>query len=442
GANYTTAQTGTTITNNGCTANQVLNLTVTAKPATPTISNVTHATCVTVNGSFTISNYNATYTYIINPSAGVNVSGSIVTAPEGTYTVISSTGLCSSLPSNDVVLSPAICANADEIAVGNGTKGMTNAGNVLGANPTNADLLNGTAVLIGNVNLTVTTAATPKTVGAPVPSIDVATGIVSVPTNTPAGTYSIVYQICEKLNPSNCSSATATVAVGAAAVNPVTETGTAPSTGGTVFGNIASNDTVNGVPATLGTTGNATVSESGTWPTGIALDSSTGAVTVSAGTAVGVYNVAYELCDKLTPQSCATVSDAITVTATVNPVTETGIAPSAGGTVFTNIVSNDKVNGVPATLGTTGNAAVSESGTWPTGITLDPLTGTVTVAAGTAVGTYNVTYELCDKLTPQSCATVSNAIAVTAAVNPVTETASAPSTGGTVFVNITSNDTT
>ncbi|MBN8628592.1 MAG: hypothetical protein J0M17_24210, partial [Planctomycetes bacterium] len=35
--------------------------------------------------------------------------------------------------------------------------------------------------------------------GGPVPSIDPATGVVSVPPGTPAGPYTITYQICEKL---------------------------------------------------------------------------------------------------------------------------------------------------------------------------------------------------------------------------------------------------
>ena len=131
---------------------------------------------------------------------------------------------------------------------------------------------------------------------------------------------------------------------------------------------------------------------SGTWPTGITLDPLTGRVTVAAGTTPGTYNVVYELCDKLTPATCATVSDQIIVTPIVEPILENGTIPSTGGTVFTNIASNDKVNGVPAVLGTTGNATVAVSGTWPTGITLDPLTGRVTVAAGTTPGTYNVVY--------------------------------------------------
>jgi uncharacterized repeat protein (TIGR01451 family) len=46
-----------------------------------------------------------------------------------------------------------------------------------------------------------------------VPTLNVATGLVSVPANTPAGTYTITYKICELLNSANCASTTATVTV-------------------------------------------------------------------------------------------------------------------------------------------------------------------------------------------------------------------------------------
>src|SRR5690606_1760400 len=50
--------------------------------------------------------------------------------------------------------------------------------------------------------------------GAPVPELDPATGEVTIPIGTPNGTYTIVYQICEKdaILP-NCDDATVTVYV-------------------------------------------------------------------------------------------------------------------------------------------------------------------------------------------------------------------------------------
>jgi len=112
-------------------------------------------------------------------------------------------------------------ADADSVTGVNGASGASNVLDVLAG-----DTLNGTQVTLSQVNLTVTTAATPASPGAPVPSLDVATGQVSVPANTPAGTYTITYQICEKLNPANCASNTATITV-----NPSVDLSIAKSNG-------------------------------------------------------------------------------------------------------------------------------------------------------------------------------------------------------------------
>ena len=58
-------------------------------------------------------------------------------------------------------------------------------------------------------------------------------------------------------------------------------------------GKVSANDTINGQPATLGASGNATVEKVGTWPQGFTLDPATGAVKtddkVQPGDAVFVF---------------------------------------------------------------------------------------------------------------------------------------------------------
>ncbi|TDE44798.1 gliding motility-associated C-terminal domain-containing protein, partial [Flavobacterium rhamnosiphilum] len=152
----------------------------------------------------------------------LNTDGTVTIAPNTSarsYTLeyriceVANPTNCSTARATIVVDAPAIVAIDDAMTGGNGTTGTPNAGNVLVGNPTSPDTLNGTAVVIGLVNLTVTTPAAPATAGAPVPCIDVTSGIVTVPANTPAGTYIIIYNLCEKLNPANCDSATVTVNV-------------------------------------------------------------------------------------------------------------------------------------------------------------------------------------------------------------------------------------
>lgn len=195
---------------------------------------------------------------------------------------------------------------------------------------------------------------------------------------------------------------------------PVTESGSAVSgTASTAITNVAANDTVNGVAATLGAGGNATVAQSGIWPTGIALDTATGAINVAANTAPGTYNVTYQLCDKNSPANCNTVTDTITVAAAITPVADSGtVQGHVASTAIANVAANDTVNGATATLGAGGNATVAQSGIWPAGITLDTATGAINVAANVPAGTYNVTYQLCDKNNPVNCATMTDTVTV------------------------------
>ncbi|WP_396145365.1 gliding motility-associated C-terminal domain-containing protein [Flavobacterium sp.] len=72
--------------------------------ATPLLSLVTQPTCNVSTGSFTITNYNATYTYTVTPSNGVNILGSTITAPAGSYTITASIGSCVSQASPTVIV--------------------------------------------------------------------------------------------------------------------------------------------------------------------------------------------------------------------------------------------------------------------------------------------------------------------------------------------------
>ena len=85
-------------------------VTINAQPLTPVqpvLSIVTAATC-SKDGSFTITNYNSTYTYSVSPNTGVVISGNTVTAPTGSYTVIATLGTCSSIASSSRTIAPLI----------------------------------------------------------------------------------------------------------------------------------------------------------------------------------------------------------------------------------------------------------------------------------------------------------------------------------------------
>ncbi|WP_010518689.1 DUF6443 domain-containing protein [Croceivirga radicis] len=77
--------------NAGCESSGVVAVTATVNstPPTPTLSAVQQPTCNNASGTFTITNFNASYSYTITPSTGVNLntSNGTITAPSGSYSV-------------------------------------------------------------------------------------------------------------------------------------------------------------------------------------------------------------------------------------------------------------------------------------------------------------------------------------------------------------------
>jgi hypothetical protein len=372
----------------------------------------------------------------LDPATGkVNYDGT--TAP-GTYSVVYQ--LCDkSTPPNCAPMTDTVTISANIQPVADTGTATAGTASTPIANIASNDKVNGQPATLGaSGNATVAQSGTwPSGI-----TLDPATGKVNYDGTTAPGTYSVVYQLCDKNTPPNCAPMTDTVTIGAN-IQPVADTGTATAgTASTPIANVASNDKVNGQPATLGAGGNATVAQSGTWPSGITLDPATGKVNYDGTTAPGTYSVVYQLCDKNTPPNCAPITDTVTIGANIQPVADTGTATAGtASTPIANVASNDKVNGQPATLGASGNATVAQSGTWPSGITLDPATGKVNYDGTTAPGTYSVVYQLCDKNTPPNCAPITDTVTIGANIQPVADTGTATAgTASTPIANVASND--
>jgi hypothetical protein len=286
-----------------------------------------------------------------------------------------------------------ITANPDAGTVSSGTGGTAV------ANVAANDFINDQAANL-TTNATVSLLNPPAGI-----TLNTTTGSVSVAQGTAPGSYTVAYQLCDRLSPVTCTTSVVSITVSAAVTaNPDVGTVSA-GTGGTPVTNVTANDFVNGQAATLGTNGNATVALVNP-PAGITLNATTGSASVAQGTAPGSYTVAYQLCDRLTPTTCTTSVISITVTASsvANPDAGT-VSSGTGGAAVANVAVNDFVNGQAATLGTGGNATVAQVGTYPPGVTLNPNTGSLSVAAGTAPGSYTVAYQLCDKISPVTCTT-------------------------------------
>ncbi|RDZ29314.1 CARDB domain-containing protein [Lysobacter silvisoli] len=389
----------------------------------------------TLNGAAATTT-NVTLAPVTNGPLTVNANGTVDVAPNtpaGTYTVTYQ--ICEVLnPSNCDTATVTVTVNAapidavdDLVATPvNGTTGGTGVVNVL----TN-DTLNGTAVVPGSVTLTPVTNG-PLTVNA--------NGTVDVAPNTPAGTYTVTYQICEVLNPSNCDTAVVTVTVNAAPIDAVDDLVATPvngTTGGTAVTNVLGNDTLNGAAAT---TTNVTLAPVTNGPLTV---NANGTVDVAPNTPAGTYTVTYQICEVLNPSNCDTATVTVTVNAApidaVDDLVATPVNGTNGGTAVTNVLGNDTLNGSAAT---TTNVTL-------TPVTNGPLTvnanGTVDVAPNTPAGTYTATYQICEVLNPSNCDTAVVTVTVNAApIDAVDDLVATPvngTTGGTGVVNVLTNDT-
>ena len=261
-----------------------------------------------------------------------------------------------------------------------------------------------TAGVGGNVSITLT--HTPTTPNAP--QIDPATGSVTVSSNTPAGVYTIGYQLCS--SPIHCQSAVATITV--PQIKPyipaatITHSGTATTTrsifvGGHVNGGTQSPTVGTGGSVSIGNIVNPTPATPGASVP--YLTPTTGVITVPPTTPNGVYTISYQVCTTATPTSCVTGTTTITVanvTPTViadNFTANTNTRTTVPG-VIGNVLTNDRVGSRSATAGTGGNVTINitHTPTTPNAPVLHPATGSVTVSGNTPAGVYTISYEVCN----------------------------------------------
>ena len=300
------------------------------------------------------------------------------------------------------------------------------------------DTLNALAVEVNEINITLTGETNLSTM----PSVD-ADGNLTIPANTPLGSYYIEYKICEVLNPSNCDEANVTVEVGSATILGTNDSNNSINglTGGTAIPNVTSNDTLNGNPVRLGTDVNITAVTGST----LIIDPSTGAVTVPVGTPAGDYSGTYTLCEILNPSNCVTREVNLSVQAAlIDAVDDTtpSVVNGLTGGVVGDITTNDTLNGVAVidadmTITLTGDNNIS---TMPT----VESNGTLNIPVNTPVGTYYVEYKVCENLNPTNCDEANATVEVSSAsliANADSNNSVNGTVGGVAIANVISNDT-
>ena len=411
-----------TVTTNGCeSARKEVNVTVVAKPTTPTVQNKTEcpatgnydmANLVTVLPGHTLKWYNAATGNATTVStvdrnktakttyekwvALVTSQGCESDRVKVTYTVDITTQPTITVPANNLSINCADSATAIDAAV---NAWMATATATIGC---------GTATVTNNY-------ATVK------------------PTNLcSVNEFEVTFTVRDAFG--NQKTDKKKITVDRLIANDDTES-VARSTGKDI--DVLSNDTVNGAQATTSNAKVTLVSDGGIGAT----VTSDGKIRIPGGSvAPGTYNVTYKLCDKNNTSRCgATATVAVTVNnSTIEANHDTPVAltysasaayaKAADNTDF-NVLSNDKLSGVTPTL-----SQVDILPTNQMGVTIEASTGKIKVDGATAAGVYNLTYKIKEKNTTNTSATANVTVVVKNAlvVNPATLTAPiTPSTSAT-----------
>ncbi|MGB0900825.1 DUF7507 domain-containing protein, partial [Halocynthiibacter sp.] len=311
-----------------------------------------------------------------------------------------------------ITVGQQVVATAETFPTVAATGGVTTS--VLGS-----DTLNGAAATLSNVNITagaVTDAAGDPATGV---TLDAVTGLITVAENTAAGTYSVAYTICAADDAMVCDTVSETVTVISVEatndVNNILGFNEGKAGQGNLF-NLFGNDKVNGEQASVA---NATVAvnANSAVPAGLTLNPD-GSVDVAAATQPGVYSFDYDLCSTVNPLICSTAKATVTVGHEITAAPEVFDLIGQDGGVTSSVLTSDVLNAAPADL-TTVDITEPEAGDYTddagnpaTGLTLDPMTGLITVAPNTPAGVYSVAYEICTIDLPVNCASAVETVTV------------------------------
>ena len=170
--------------------------------------------------------------------------------------------------------------------------------------------------------------------------------------------------------------------------------------GGAAISSVLANDYVGGVRAT---TQNVSLEQLSASAPGIALDLADGSADIAAGTAIGTYSLTYRICSLVNPALCDDASATVVVPSfAIVANADFGYAAfGAGGTPVANVLANDTVGAIRATVAM---VILSQVSSTSYGITLDAGNGSVNVAPGTPSGTHSLVYQICERSNPTHCA--------------------------------------
>src|SRR5690606_34196051 len=219
-----------------------------------------------------------------------------------------------------------------------------------------------------------------------------ADGTLDVAPNTPAGTYTLSYRICEVASPDNCDTATVTITVVASSLTAADDTGTIAQITPLVI-DVLSNDDLGGIapdPSRVTVTitgapgnGTVTVNDDGTLRY------------VPDPNFSGTDTFTYTVCETLNPDNCATATVDVTVQPNELRLVDDAAQTQQGTAVAIDVLANDGTSGAPldpaslTVVGQPANGTVNCDGGVCT-YTPDPL----------FFGEDSFTYQVCDLSQP------------------------------------------
>ncbi|MBB1546370.1 MAG: hypothetical protein HG455_002750, partial [Capnocytophaga sp.] len=266
-----------------------------------------------------------------------------------------------------------------------------------------------TGITLNGATVTNTNSVTISFSGLPTGVTSNTNGQLVIPAGTPAGTHTITYKVCEKLNPTNCHTVTSTLVIGTGSltVTPTNLTHPNGTQGGTTTGTVLTGVKINGNPVN---TASVTITWNSLPPN--AMGNASGTVTIAPNTPAGTYTISYTVCERLNGNSnCQSVTSQITIgggSLTATPTNLTHPNGTQGGTTTGTVLTGVKINGNPV------NTA-SVTITWnslPPNATGNA-SGTVTIAPNTPAGTYTISYTVCERLNGNSnCQSVTSQITI------------------------------
>ena len=369
--------------------------------------------------------------------------------PAGTYTLTyslcakSAPYNCSEVATVTVIVSPSLI----KLQTTNDTFSHTTTTQtiVLGNILTN-DSYNTQSVTTASVTISTTTALTN------VPYIATSTGEVLLPAHTPAGTYTLTYNLCAKTAPYNCSEvATVTIIVSPPLVIARDDTYTVTIGTTTITESIYSNDSIGEQTPNASLVNFQSIGGSKDSDNFYVLSVNlAGNVLIPQGTPTGTYTLQYRICDVKDSHNCATATITVMVTEIPTPLIiardDTYTVTIGTTTITESIYSNDSIGEQIPNTSLVNFQSIGGSKDSDNFYVLSVnLAGNVLIPQGTPIGTYTLEYRICDIHHQSNCDTAVVKVSITSPPVPPSTLVVTPDKftyiGNATVGNILDNDT-